>query len=57
MKYLAYKFGFRIEEVPIVFVNRVLGSSKMNTGIFGEALFGVIRLRLSSIGKRYVRPE
>lgn len=57
MKYLAYKFGFRIEEVPIVFVNRVLGTSKMNTGIFGEALFGVMRLRLESIGKRYVRPE
>lgn len=46
MKYTAYCLGFRIKEVSIIFVNRVLGVSKMNSGIFGEAITGVIRLRL-----------
>lgn len=46
MKYTAYKLGFRIKEVPVVFVNRVEGTSKMSGGIFSEALWGVIRLRL-----------
>lgn len=46
MKFTAYKYGFRIKEVPIVFVNRVLGTSKMSSGIFGEAVFGVIRLKV-----------
>ena len=45
--------GFRIKEVPIVFVNRVLGTSKMSSGIFGEAVFGVIRLKVSSWFKKY----
>lgn len=45
MKYTAHVLGFRITEVPIVFVNRVLGTSKMSSGIFGEALFGVIKLK------------
>ena len=45
MKFTAYKLGFRIKEVPVVFVNRQLGTSKMSGGIFGEALFGVMRLR------------
>lgn len=53
MKFLTYKYKFKIAEVPIIFVNRVLGTSKMNSGIFGEALFGVMRLRLSSIFKKY----
>ena len=48
MKFTAYRMGFRIVEIPIVFVNRVLGTSKMNSSIFGEALFGVIKLRLSA---------
>lgn len=47
MKYTAYKLGFKVGEVPIIFVNRVLGTSKMNSSIFGEAVFGVIKLRLS----------
>ena len=41
--------GFKIKEVPIVFVNRVLGTSKMNSSIFFEALWGVIKLRWDSI--------
>lgn len=53
MKFTAHKMGFRIKEVPIVFVNRVLGESKMSSGIFGEAVFGVIRLKLGSFFKKY----
>ena len=49
MKFTAKQLGFRIVEVPIVFVNRVLGTSKMSSGIFGEALFGVVRLKWSAI--------
>ena len=53
----AYRMGFVIKEVPIVFVNRVLGTSKMNSSIFFEALWGVIKLRLDSIfnKQRFVR--
>jgi dolichol-phosphate mannosyltransferase len=53
MKFSAYKYGFKITEVPIIFVNRILGTSKMNTGIFGEAVFGVIRLKWDSMFKKY----
>ncbi len=53
MKFTAYKYGFKITEVPIVFVNRVLGESKMSSGIFGEAVFGVIKLKMSSWLKKY----
>lgn len=56
MKFTAYKYGFRIAEVPIIFVNRVLGTSKMSGGIFGEAVFGVIRLKWNSFFKTYDRP-
>ena len=45
MKYTAYVLGFSIKEVSVIFVNRELGTSKMNSGIFGEAFFGVIDLR------------
>ncbi len=55
MKFTACKYGFRIAEVPIVFVNRVLGTSKMSGGIFGEAVFGVIRLKWNSFFKKYDR--
>ncbi len=53
MKFTAYKYGFRVAEVPIVFVNRVLGTSKMSGGIFGEAIFGVIRLKWNSLFRKY----
>ena len=53
MKFTAYKMGARIKEVPIIFINRVLGTSKMNSSIFGEALFGVVQLKLGSFGKKY----
>lgn len=53
MKFTAVKCGFKVTEVPIIFVNRVLGTSKMSSGIFGEALFGVIKLKLDSITRKY----
>jgi dolichol-phosphate mannosyltransferase len=53
MKFTAYKCGFQLVEVPIVFVNRVLGVSKMDSSIFGEALFGVLRLKLNSLFRKY----
>ena len=49
MKFTAHQMKYKVVEVPIIFVNRVLGTSKMSSGIFGEALFGVIRLKWSSI--------
>lgn len=55
MKFTASKLGFKIKEVPIVFVNRVLGQSKMSSGIFKEGLFGVMSLKLSSLFKKYER--
>ena len=53
MKFTAHKCGFTIREVPIIFINRVLGTSKMSGGIFSEALLGVIRLKLSSWFRKY----
>lgn len=52
MKFKTWCKKFKIVEVPIIFVNRQLGTSKMNTSIFGEAMFGVIRLKLDSIFNR-----
>lgn len=49
MKFTAYKLGFKIKEVPVIFVNRCEGTSKMSGGIFGEALFGVMRLRWAAM--------
>ena len=48
MKFTAYKCGFKIIEVPVIFINRELGTSKMNSSIFGEAVFGVIKLKVNS---------
>ena len=52
MKYTAHRLGFKIVEVPIVFTNRQLGTSKMSSGIFGEAFWGVIKLRMRKIRPR-----
>lgn len=49
MKFKVHKRNFKIVEIPIIFVNRRLGTSKMNSSIFGEAVFGVISLRLRSM--------
>ncbi len=53
MKFTSYKCGFKIQEVPIIFVNRVLGTSKMSGGIFSEALLGVIQLKVNSWVRKY----
>ena len=53
MKFTAAQMGARIEEVPIIFTNRVLGTSKMSGGIFSEAVFGVIRLKVASWSRKY----
>lgn len=56
MKYTAHRLGYKVAEVPIIFVNRVLGTSKMNSGIFSEALFGVLKLRYDkTFGPKLVR--
>ena len=52
MKYSAWKLGFQLKEVPIIFTNRQRGSSKMSGGIFGEAFWGVIALRFRNIKSR-----
>lgn len=49
----AYKCGFKVKEVPVIFINRELGTSKMNSSIFGEAVFGVIRLKWNSWFHKY----
>ena len=56
MKYTTYKCGFKIKEVPVIFINRELGTSKMSGGIFSEAMFGVIRLRWDGWFKKYPKP-
>ncbi|MBP6609848.1 MAG: polyprenol monophosphomannose synthase [Paludibacter sp.] len=53
MKFTAFKCGFVLKEVPIIFVNRELGTSKMSGGIFSEAFLGVIQLKLNSFFKKY----
>jgi dolichol-phosphate mannosyltransferase len=51
MKYIAYKLGYCIKEVSIIFTERQHGSSKISKNIIWEAIFGVIRLRFSNIHK------
>lgn len=53
MKFTAYKCGFTLKEVPIIFINRQHGTSKMSSGIFGEAFTGVIQMRLKSLTHKY----
>ncbi|MEI8087114.1 MAG: polyprenol monophosphomannose synthase [Paludibacter sp.] len=53
MKFTAFECGFIVKEVPIIFINRELGTSKMNSGIFGEAFLGVIQLKLNSLFRKF----
>jgi len=53
MKFTAWKHGFRILEVPIIFTDRTEGQSKMSKGIFKEAIFGVISMKVKSWGRKY----
>jgi len=55
MKFTTWKLGFNIVEVPIIFTDRTLGESKMSKGIFKEAVFGVINLRMKSLFKKHKR--
>ncbi|MEP2024155.1 MAG: polyprenol monophosphomannose synthase [Reichenbachiella sp.] len=54
MKFLAWKYGFKIKEVPIVFTDRTKGQSKMSRGIFKEAVIGVIQMKIKSLFKSYI---
>ena len=56
MKYTAYALGFKIKELSVIFVNRQLGTSKMNSSIFGEAFFGVMNLRWRKISGK-IKPK
>lgn len=53
MKFTAWKLGFKLVEVPIIFTDRKLGTSKMSGGIFGEALWGVMKLKIRSFFVSY----
>jgi len=52
MKFTAFKMGYKVTEVPIIFTDRTLGESKMSGSIFKEAIFGVLKLRFKKIPKR-----
>jgi dolichol-phosphate mannosyltransferase len=54
MKFLAWKFGFKLKEIPIIFTERTRGVSKMSTGIFREALFGVMQMTITSWFKKFI---
>lgn len=56
MKFHAWKYGFRIKEVPIIFTDRTRGVSKMSSKIFWEAFAGVIYLKIRSLFRKYHRP-
>lgn len=55
MKFLAWKYGFDLYELPIIFTDRTAGTSKMSSGIFKEAIFGVLEMRWKSLFKSYRR--
>jgi len=57
MKFTAWKCGFKIIEVPIVFIDRTQGASKMSGGIFGEAFFGVIQMKIRSWFRKYPKAK
>ncbi len=53
MKFAAWKYGFKLVEIPIIFTNRAIGTSKMSGGIFNEAVWGVISMKIRSLFKKY----
>jgi len=55
MKFTAIKYGFRVDEIPIIFTDRTEGVSKMSTRIFREAFFGVIEMKVASWFRKYER--
>lgn len=54
MKFLTWKYGFKLGEVPIIFTDRTRGESKMSAGIFKEAFFGVLQMTVQSWFKKYI---
>ena len=54
MKFLAWKLGFKLTEVPIIFTERTRGESKMSAGIFKEAFFGVLQMTIQSWFKKFI---
>jgi dolichol-phosphate mannosyltransferase len=57
MKFNVHKLGFKIKEVPIIFVDRTLGTSKMSAGIFKEAILGVVGLKWKSYFRKWTRKQ
>lgn len=57
MKFLAFKYGFRIKEVPIIFTDRTKGESKMSKGIFKEAILGVLQMKANSLFRKFNKNE
>ena len=55
MKFMAYKYGFKIKEVPIIFTDRTKGESKMSSGIFKEAVLGVLQMKVNSYFRHFDR--
>jgi dolichol-phosphate mannosyltransferase len=53
MKFNAWKRGYKIVEIPIIFTDRKLGASKMTGGIFNEALWGVLMMKCRSVFRKY----
>jgi len=57
MKFLTWKYGFKIKEVPIIFTDRTKGESKMSSSIFSEAIFGVLDMKIKSLFQHYNKPN
>ena len=57
MKFKSWKYGFKIIEVPVIFTDRTEGDSKMSGGIFMEAVFGVIQMKLKSLLENLINNE
>jgi dolichol-phosphate mannosyltransferase len=55
MKFLTWKYGFKLTEVPIIFTDRTMGQSKMSAGIFKEAVLGVLMMKIRSWFKNYAK--
>jgi dolichol-phosphate mannosyltransferase len=55
MKFLTYKYGFKIKEVPIIFTERAKGQSKMSKGIIKEAFYGVLKMKINSYFRHFTR--
>lgn len=53
MKFTAWKYGFKIVEVPVIFIDRIEGTSKMSGGIFSEAFYGILKLKWKSFFRKY----